>query len=71
MLRPEDQPALVPAPTGPRSKNIRVRPLVRPEIDTKKLAMALVDMIKNMSSEERAKLEAEGQRILDKKKRAA
>jgi hypothetical protein len=70
MLRPENQPRPRPATTTKsRVKNITVHPLAKPELDVEKLAMALVGMIKHMSPEERAELEAEGQKVLDDRSR--
>jgi hypothetical protein len=55
-----------------RGRQISARALARPEIDAKKLARALLQMAEEMTPEERAKFEAEGERLLgEKKKRAA
>jgi hypothetical protein len=44
--------------------------LVRPEIDVEKVALALLDIVKKMTPEERARFEAEGEKILQKKRAA-
>lgn len=58
MLRPETQPEPASAGIDAKGRKITVRPLVKPEIDTEKLASALLDMVKKMTPEERAELQA-------------
>jgi hypothetical protein len=71
ILRP-DQSKLKPVLTGqPKSKNITIRALAKPEVDVEMLAKALLEMIEGMAPEERAKFAAEGEKILTEKKKAA
>ena len=58
MLRPSATP---PAPTGKlthRGTRLSVRPLVRPDPDLDAIAKVVLDVVRNMSPEERAKLAA-------------
>jgi hypothetical protein len=55
MLKPEAQPDHY-VHTDKKGRKITIRPLVRPEIDTEKLAMALLDLAKKLSPKDKAEL---------------
>jgi len=64
-------PTPISVTTSPKGKQVTVRPLVRPELDAKKPAMALLQMTEEMTPEERARFAAEGEKLAEKKRRAA
>jgi hypothetical protein len=68
LLRPSE--STLPGATR-SSKNITVRPVIRPDIDVDHLARALMDLVASLPQEERDRLAEEGRTMRERRERGA